>query len=289
MSIIKLAVSDSGLIAISDTYARPSLSVVNPRASGGGGGGDDAVGDGGKSSSLVFSSTRNIFRSAVFVNVSGRECVAASCRNDGSIHLLDTETLTSSIVYEDPQMIGKRMNICKIDDTTVAYGDVEGSEKCLFRVYVLDINTKQWKVKNMLLLNTRAETIYDMCYLKTADGTACLVLSCPADDCIQAVEMVGGRARWKSTNNDESGKTFCPWTVCTDGHDTVYALDLSRNMLCVMAAEDGVAVCFISLQPFGVILPSCVRMLENHIYVSHRDSKTKAHAVSIFTRNMDIH
>ena len=50
MSIIKLAVSDSGLIAISDTYARPSLSVVNPRARGGGGGGDDCVGDGGNCS-----------------------------------------------------------------------------------------------------------------------------------------------------------------------------------------------------------------------------------------------
>ena len=236
MSIIKLAVSDSGLIAISDTYARPSLSVVNLMARGGGGGGDDCVGDGGNCSSLVFSSTRNIFRSAVFVNLSGRECMAASCSNDGSIHLLDTETLTSSIVYEDPQMIGKRINICKIDDTTVAYGDVEGPEKCLFRVYVLGINTKQWKVKNMLLLNIWAETIYDMCYLKAADGTACLVLSCPADDCIQAVEIVGGRTRWKSANNDESGKTFCSWTVCTDGHDTVYALDLSRNMLCVIAA-----------------------------------------------------
>ena len=286
MSIIKLAVTDSGLIAISDTYIRPSLSVINPKADGKGG---DDDGNDGNCAPLVFASMGKMFRSAVFVNVSGRECLAASCRSDGTIHLWDTETRAFSVVYEDQQMIGRRMNICKIDDTTVAYGDVEGPEKGIFRVFVLSTNTKEWKVKNMLLLSIWAETIYDMCYLKAVDGTSCLVLSCPADDCVQVVEVVGGRIRWKSSPINESGKAFCPWSVCTDGHDTVYALDLQQNMLCVMSAEDGAAVRFIGLQPFGVVLPSCVRLVENHIYVAHRNNKTKAHVVSIFMRNMDIH
>ena len=86
------------------------------------------------------------------------------------------------------------MTIFKMDESTIGYGEVMPSSDGSRRVFVLKTDTQELTLSSTLKLFTPHE-IWDMCYLKVADGTPCLFLCIPHDRRIMAVEMIGGRTR----------------------------------------------------------------------------------------------
>ena len=151
------------------------------------------------------------------------------------------------------------MSLCVIDDRTVGCGEVYPADG-YNRIYVLNTETEDWSLGNTVLVKG-LKYIWDMCYMKTSDGTSCLVISCPGSPSVQAVEIIGGRIRWK-TGVDLMGVDCFPWSVCTDRDNTVYMTDPVNEKLYLLSAEDGAVIRSVSLRPYGIISPVCVREVE---------------------------
>ena len=100
----KFSLSSSGAIGIACHGGRPSLSVIYP---------------GSSRPPQALSTEEGYLPSAVFIMKSAKECLAATCSN--TIHLWNLEDSTSSIVYKQKLDYRKDMNLCVIDDRTVAY------------------------------------------------------------------------------------------------------------------------------------------------------------------------
>ena len=115
--------------------------------------------------------------------------------------------------------------------------------------------------------------------MKTVDGTPCLLLSCPNDRNVQAVEIVGGRIRWK-VGMQQMGEKCCPWSIYTDENNTVYVTDWDYQRIHILSGEDGSATRSINLYPYGVRDPHCVRIHDEHIYIGHMDESSKKYQIS---------
>ena len=124
-----------------------------------------------------------------------------------------------------------------------------------------------------------------MCYIKTLDGTSCLILCCPYDECVQAVEMIGGQVRWQ-TGVEQMGAKCYPWSICTDGDNIVYVADPLQRKLHLLAIEDGAAIRCISLRQLGVEFPLYVRAHDGYIYIGHEDRNRKKLQISKFAKNV---
>ena len=188
--------SESGtMIGIACSFVNPALSVMFP----------------GTKKSEKICSSQKYFQSAIFVNIAGKEKLVANCYTDLTVRIWDLETGTSKIVMYPVA----RMNLCVIDDTTIACGEVKPSADGGPTVlYIFNIDDDQWSCGSTVHIKDVQE-IHDMCFLKTSDGTPCLLLCCPDERCVQAVEMVGGKPRWK-TDVDQMGSGCFPWNICTD-------------------------------------------------------------------------
>ena len=256
----KFAVSESGAIAIS-SIEKPSLSVIYP-------GTDDQP--------LPLSGDYSSYRCVEFITISGVEYLVASCNNDSSLHLVDLEKMTHKVVYQlDSDKKPVAMNICAIDDKTVACATLDHSSDGIYNCYVLSVTPDKWLLSGILKLRPNVEDVYDMSYMKTSDGTTCLLLCCPIDGLVQAVEVIGGRTRWRC-GEQQLGEGARPWGVCADvdtHDDVVYVTDRFQNKLHVLAGDDGAVIRSISLYQYGIVVPFSVRIHHENLYISHKKKK----------------
>ena len=263
--------SSSGAIGIVCLFGSPSLSVIYP---------------GSSHPPQVLSNEGRLYWSAVFMKNLGKECLAVTCRNNNTVHLWNLEDSTSSIVYKEMSDKGKNMNLCVIDDRTVAYGEVIPSGDGCQKIYILMTNTQPWSLSSTLVVRG-IRSIQDMCYMKSADGTPCLLLACPNDGNVQAVEIVSGRIRWK-VGGQQMGTQGCySLSICTDENNTVYVADWVNNKIHILSGEDGSFIRSINLMPYDVWFPSCVRIHDQHIYMVHMEESRKNHQISKFTKPID--
>ena len=129
-------------------------------------------------------------------------------------------------------------------------------------------------------------TITDICYVKTADGTACLLLSYTYTCFVQLLEMIGGKVRWQ-IDKLQMAQFFRPWSICTDG-STVFVANPGPDVLHLLSVEDGSVLTSISLRSFGIRLTSCVRVHGDHLYIGHMDQKGNTYCVSKFTKPTEV-
>ena len=215
---VRLSVSEtSGSVGIAFGRARPSLSIVYP----------------GTDKHPLILSTDKGYVSTVFISVSDKEYLAAVCK--GGVYSWDTEKGTSSLAYKFDKPAHSKMSLCVIDKTTVACGEIHQSAEAFCKIYVLNTERKRWKLRGTVLVEAK-DKITDMCYMKTADGTSCLVTV--DGNQVQVVEMIGGKVRWRIVQQ-QMGKRFHPWSICTDG-TTVFAADPTQFQLHLLSVEDGV-------------------------------------------------
>ena len=119
--------------------------------------------------------------------------------------------------------------------------------------------------------------------MKTADGTPCLLLCSPDDRNVQAVEIVGGRIRWK-VGEQQIG--YLPWSICIDENNTVYVADTYRCRIHILSGEDGSTIRSINLRPYDVWYPGCVRVYDQNIYIGYVDNSRKKYQISKFMQCM---
>ena len=259
-------VSNSSAIAVS-SHGSPSVSVIFPNKD---------------KSPLVLSTDKN-YGSVAFVEKLDKEYLAAVW-NGRSIHLWDMEKNTSQVVYNFESTPQKQMNFCVLDSKTVACGAVYPTDEGFHEIYILNTESKMWNLGNILIVDG-VRVIYDMCYSQTIDGTSCMLLCCPHEHEVQAVELIGGRIRWK-TEKQLMGVGFLPWSICADKNSTVYVVDNYLHRMHLLSAEDGSVLKTVSLFPYGIVTPSTIRVLDKDVYIAHVDKDWKKSQITKFT-NLD--
>ena len=202
----RFTVSQSGAIGTS-CYEKASLAVMYPDTN----------------EPPIILAEDDVYRSATFVEVGRIEYLAAAFNQDGCLYLWDVKSETSKKVF-DPKLPSelpdKYMMIFEIDENTTGYGEVLSSSDGSRRVFILKMDSaEEWSLTGTLRFFTPHD-IWDICYLKVADGTPCLLLCIPHDRRIMAVEMVGGKTRWE-TAKEQMGKNFYPWGICTDEESNI--------------------------------------------------------------------
>ena len=269
--IYDFTVSESETVAIA---SQPSLSVLYPVTN---------------RAAFILSADKS-YACVIFFRTSGqREKLAATCTNDSSIHVWDSlDSRDSRVVYRLKSGRRKLMNLCVIDERTVGYGEVDAPGDGSCKVYILNTDTeKEWILSSTICLTTGVKSIYDMCYVKTLDGTSCLVLCCPYDGYVQAVEMIGGNIRWK-TREQQLGAKFYPWSTCIEGSTNLCVADPLQGKLHFLSIEDGAAIRSLSLKHCGIGFPLYVRAQNEFIYVGHEDRKRKKLHISQLRHTEDV-
>ena len=254
MAANRFTVSKSGAMGTS-CYEKASLAVMYPDTN----------------EVLIILAEDDVYRSATFVKVSGKEYLAAAFNQDGCLYLWDIKSKTSKKVF-DPKLPReqrcKYMNIFKINESTIGYGEVMSSSDGSRRVFILKTDTEEWTLSATLRLFTPHE-VWDMCYLKVADGTPCLLLCIPHDYRIMAVEMVGCKTRWEA-GKEQMGEKFFPWGICTNDDNTVYVADFGQNRIQFLQATDGTLLKYFDPGSCGVYNIFTVRFHDQHLYVEHK-------------------
>ena len=222
----RFTVSESGAIGTSCSES-PSLSVMYPDT-------DKAP---------VILSKNMKYSSATFVKFRGKEHLAAACLDDGCLHLWDIESRTLKKVFDlklPMNKLNKYMNICKINESTIAYGEEYASLEESRSVFILKTGIDQWTISATLELFTPSN-IRDMCYTEVDGGTPCLLLCIPFAQKIMAVEMVEDKTRWEA-GKQQMGTKFKPWSICTDGNDCAYVADFGEEKIHLLSASDGTLI-----------------------------------------------
>ena len=157
----RFSISESEVIGI-NCKENPSLSVMYPNTN----------------EAAVILSHSKLYWSATFLNISGKEYLVAVSLEDGFLYLWDIESKTSKKVF-DPNIFQnqqhKNMNICKLRDNTIGYGEARASPDGSRRVFILKMDTEKMTLSSMLRLFTPHD-IWDMCYTEVDGGTPCLLL-----------------------------------------------------------------------------------------------------------------
>ena len=275
-SMNSFAVSSDGSIGIT---SQPSLSE-NPDEEGGEWEKSPSVSviyPGTGKQSVTLSDDKE-FWSAVFIR-NDANLLAATCSDDNSIHLWDVEKGTSAVVYEFQSDVKERKILCLINDKTVACRDAGRPVDGVHQVEILSTATQPWSLKTTVRINS-VKDIYNMCYMQTVDGTACLLLCSPRDHMVQAVEVIGGHVRWVSGKQQQMKR---PLSVCTDAANTVYVADFIENKLFFLNSEDGSIFSYVNLAQYDFVRPFCVCVHDEHLYVGHLDEKEEKPRISKFT------
>ena len=264
----RFAVSESGAIGISCEES-PSLSVMYPDTH----------------RPLVILSNHKACQSATFMKISGKEYLAVAGDEDGCLYLWDIESRTSRKVF-DPKLpndkVDKYMNICKIDENTIGYGEVFASLDGSRRVFILKTDTEEeWYLSETLKLFT-PDNIWDMCHMEMVDGASCLLLCIPEDKCIMAAEMEDGKARWQA-GKQQMGQEFYPWSICTDQNDCIYVADNGQDKIHLLMATDGTVIKRFDVGSYyGIQNVFTVRFHDQHLYIEWKihTEKVKKYAIT---------
>ena len=250
----RFAVSESGeSIGVAGQYTKPPLSVTCLNSD---------------KTPLLFARTKQ-YRSIIFTKISDKEYLAAVC--DSTIDLWDIENCTARIVYK-LQKEGL-WGLCSIDETSVGFWQINAADG-LKEVFVLNTETKQWSIGSIVKIKD-LKAVDDMCYMRSEDGSPCLVLCSYADQRILTVEMPSGRVRWQ-IDQEQIGKHGLPWSICTDQNGTVCVIETVYNKLLLLSPNDGSVLQSINLSQYEIINPACIRSRREHLYVGHgamRDGK----------------
>ena len=236
----------------------------------------------GPSGPIVESGPDQSYRSPILLRQFNQQYLAATSCAEGCIRLWDLQKYTSRIVYDFRQK-HRRRNLCLIDDSTVACYDVDISSNTQCPIQVLDTSTEIWSVKSVLYHKSPRVLLFDMCYVKTSDGTPCLVFCFPYEDCVQMVEMVSGKTRWE-LDKEKFRNNVSPNVICkNDAHpDELYMLTIHE--ITAIAIEDGAFLWSFNLQPIGIYRPFCMRAHEDFIYAAHVKRNGETHSISKFTK-----
>ncbi len=171
------------------------------------------------------------------------------------------------------------MNLCKIDDETVAYAPAFWSEENN-QIYILHTTSSKWTVSGTVTPDLRDVTravrpnpyeegigtfFSDMCYLRTPDGTACFILASSKSVC--AVELAGSRTRWETGSHMQ----WVPIGVCAERQSSyVFVCDLGGKIH-VLSSEDGALVTSMGVLQEGECLvevtPVCIHLRGRFLYV----------------------
>ena len=245
--------SESGMIGIS-CDEKPSLSVMYP----------------GMDKSPTVLSNNKIYGSATFVKVFDQEYLAAACHDDGCLYLWDIESKAPKKIF-DPKLPSeqhfKQMNICKINESTIGYGDVLASSDVSKIFFILKTDTEELTISSMVRLFT-PNTIFDMCYMELEGDTPCLLLCIPHSHLIMAVEMIGGKTRWEA-GKEQMGENFKPWSICTDQNNCAYMADFGQNVIHLLSPSEGTVLKQFDCRNFGIYDIFTVRFHDEHLYVEH--------------------
>ena len=234
----------SGSIGI--RYTKPTLSVMYP---------------GTKKPPLILSRDDK-YTSVLFITISNQEYLVAASTD--SIHLWNLEKSASSVVYKFKEQ--NIWHLCLIDEQIVACVAEQPSSDGFIHIRILKTDAEMWNLSSSHLVKA-SHAASDISFAKTTDGTECLLLLYKEGRFVQCVEMFGGKVRWK-VDKQQMGKMFYPWNICTDV-STIFFTSVVENKLHILSVEDGSVLMSISLRPFDIVLPGCVRLQEEHLYVGH--------------------
>ena len=254
----RFTVSDSRSIGIC-CEAKPSLSILYP--------------DTDKAPVILSKKVR--YCSATFVKFRGKEHLAAACLDDGCLHLWDIESKTYKKVF-DPKLpknkLNKYMNICKINDSTIAYGEEYASLEESRSVFILKTGIDQWTISATLELFTPSN-IRDMCYTEVEGGTPCILLCIPFAQKIMTAEMVEDKTRWEA-GKQQMGTKFKPWSICTDGNDCAYVADFGEEKIHLLSASDGTLIKQFDVDSYyGIQNVFTVRFHDQHLYIEWKNQQ----------------
>ena len=204
------------------------------------------------------------------MKISGKEYLAAACEEDGCLYFWDIESRTSRKVF-DPKLpmdnLSKEMNICKIDEKTIGYGEVFASLDESRRVFILKMeSTEEWILSKTLRLFTPT-SINEVCYTEVAGGIPCILLCMPNSRRIMAVEMEDGGTRWEA-GKEQMGEEFKPWSICTDQNDCAFVADFDQRKIHLLSASDGTVIERFEIDNlYGFKNIFAVRFHNQHFYV----------------------
>ena len=206
------------------------------------------------------------YESALFMTATGKEYLAAT--SGGNIHLWNLQQSISSVAYKLNEQTP--VNLCLIDERNVASVEQVPSFQSFGKIYILNAEREKWRLISTYFIMIN-RLLSDICHVKTSDGTKCFLLVQPICSLVQCVEMVAGKVRWQ-VDRQQMGGSFSPQSICANG-STVFVLSASDSKLYLLSVENGLATMQIALQPFGIHLPSCVRLQGEHLYVGHLNQK----------------
>ena len=172
--------------------------------------------------------------------------------------------------------------MCAIDERTVACVAEQPSVGGFKSIHILNTDSEKWRLCSTHSMRMDSFSTGEMCYVKTSDGTPCLILNCLSARYVQLVDMIGGKPRWL-LDEQQMGQSFLPWSICTDGN-TVFIADLFLDGLHLVSVDDGSVLKSIELHSFHIFLPSCVRLQGEYLYVGHVDEKRENYCISKFTK-----
>ena len=263
----RFSISESGAIGIS-CGETPSLSIMC---------------NGTDKSPAVLSTEKPFYRSATFLKVHGTESLAAAGLLDGCLYFWNIESKTAKKVF-DPKLPSewtyKSMVICKIDESTIGFGEMNASTDGSRRVFILNTDKEEMTLSSTLRLFSPGP-IFDMCYTEVEGGTPCLLLCIPVSHSLMAVEMIGGKTRWQ-VGKEQMGEKFFPVSICTDDYNTVYVADFSL-MIHLLSVADGSVIKQINGKNYGIYDIFTVRFHDHHLYVEHVNYELKRkYAISKF-------
>ena len=220
--------------------------------------------------------------SLIWMKIDDKEFIASAWK-DISIRLWDTEKGTSEVVYKMDDTEKNHPSLCSIDDRTVACVGASSSDDNL-NIHILNTNTKPWSLGSVLIVK-RVKVIIDMCHLVTDDDTQCLLLCCPYERRVQAVQLIGGRVRWQS-GEQQMGEKSLPWSICTDQvNDIVYVADNHLDMIHLLSSEDGSVLTSVNLLGYAILSPSCVSFSDGDLFIGHMDKNWYMSQISRFIKS----
>ena len=264
----RFTISESGAVGISCEES-PSLSVMYPDTD----------------KPPVILSNHKTYRSATFMKISGKEYLAAT-DEDGCLYLWDVESRTSRKVFVPKipmDKVHEYMNICKIKESTIGYGEVCVSPDGSRRVFILQTDKEELTLSSTLRLFTPDE-IFDMCYTEVDGSTPCFLLCIPYGNRIMAVEIIGGKTRWEM-GKEQMGEKFFPCSICTDQNDCVYVADYRQRKIHVFSASDATVIKqYDGFGDYGLNNIINIRFYDQHLYVEHKihTQKVQKYAITKF-------
>ena len=173
-SVLKL----SGAIAIASTESKPTMSIIYP----------------GTDKPPTILDTNNMYMPTLFLMICNQEYLAAA--SEGKIQLRNLGKKTSTVAYTFKE--SAHWCLCVVDERTVACVQESTSPiESFSQICLLNTDTEKFDLSSAIRIKAD-EVMTDMCYMKTTDGTACLLLSFPLNKLVQCVEMVGRltNSRW---------------------------------------------------------------------------------------------